>query len=218
MELKQALSSVLELNGLKHVFNWFAELLEPQQTSAQGHRAHSQTRLIIPPGCFSRRSPRKLVFQSDLLDTELPICQPSRISGHVDTCAEQLSCFPHAYILLPWISASPTPNTAAQPTPHRMKQKKMLKWVLTTKGLQIPRETVPGGTDFNTSTASAKVALSKHFSFTNTKRSPGKSSPPRSATPPATRELITMAVLLASKGSWEKKNLKKVKAPRKIIF
>lgn len=78
--------------------------------------------------------------------------------------------------------------------------------VLTTKGLQIPRETLPGGTDFNTSTASAKVALSKYFSLTKTKRSPGKSSPPRSATPPATNELITMAVLVGSKGSWKKKN------------
>lgn len=99
------------------------------------------------------------------------------------------------------------PLQTQQPNLHLIEwnKKKMLKWVLTTKGLQIPRETVPGGTDFNTSTASAKVALSKHFSFTNTKRSPGKSSPPRSATPPATRELITMAVLLASKGSWEKK-------------
>lgn len=80
-----------------------------------------------------------------------------------------------------------------------MREKKIQ--VLTTNGLQIPRETLPGGTDFNTSTASVKVVLSKYFSFTNTKRSPGRSSPPRSATPPATNELITMAVLVGSKGS-----------------
>lgn len=32
VELKQALSSVSERNGLQHTFNWVAEVLEPRYT------------------------------------------------------------------------------------------------------------------------------------------------------------------------------------------
>lgn len=66
----------------------------------------------------------------------------------------------------------------------------------------MPRRTVPGGTAFSTSTASASVLLSKLCSLTETRRSPGSSSPPLSATPSTTRERITITDLVGSKGSW----------------
>lgn len=186
VKLKQALSSVWERNGLQLTFNRVAEVLEPVHSTQGSAQAH----LPVPRGCSWRRNLRMLV-----LDTELPICQDFWPSQGT---AAQL--FPKHTRALRWIH--PTNPTGWN------KKKKNLKSVLTTKGLQIPRETVPGGTDFSTSTASAKVAPSRCFSLTNTKRSPGKICPPRSATPPATRELITMAVPAGSRGSWGQNNKK----------
>lgn len=80
----------------------------------------------------------------------------------------------------------------------------------TTRGLRMPRRTVPGGTDFRTSTASDRVSGSTWVWLTDTSWSPGSKPPWRSAAPPGTRERITITQRPGSNGSWTQtaKNMK----------
>lgn len=73
--------------------------------------------------------------------------------------------------------------------------------ILTGSGLATPILTVPVGAPFSACTASSRLPFSKLISLTNISRSPGRSLPSCSATPPGTNERITITVFAGSTGS-----------------
>lgn len=73
--------------------------------------------------------------------------------------------------------------------------------ILTGNGLATPILTVPAGAPFSACTASSRLPFSKLISLTNISRSPGRSLPSCSATPPGTNERITITVFAGSTGS-----------------
>lgn len=76
--------------------------------------------------------------------------------------------------------------------------------ILTGKGLATPIFTIPAGAPFRACTASSRLLFSRFTSLTNMRRSPGRRRPSFSATPPGTKERITITVLTGSTGSWQK--------------
>lgn len=88
--------------------------------------------------------------------------------------------------------------------------KYQLKWhekhpsnsqILTGSGLATPILTVPAGAPFSACTASSRLPFSRLISLTNISRSPGRSLPSCSATPPGTKERITITVFAGLTGS-----------------
>lgn len=73
--------------------------------------------------------------------------------------------------------------------------------ILTGSGLATPILTVPVGAPFSACTASSRLPFSRLISLTNISRSPGRSLPSCSATPPGTNERITITVFAGSTGS-----------------
>lgn len=73
--------------------------------------------------------------------------------------------------------------------------------ILTGNGLATPILTIPVGAPFSACTASSRLPFSKLMSLTNISRSPGRSLPSCSATPPGTNERITITVFAGSTGS-----------------
>lgn len=73
--------------------------------------------------------------------------------------------------------------------------------ILTGSGLATPILTVPAGAPFSACTASSRLPFSKLILLTNISRSPGRSLPSCSATPPGTNERITITVFAGSTGS-----------------
>lgn len=67
-----------------------------------------------------------------------------------------------------------------------------------------PILTIPFGAPFRAFTASSRLAFSSISSLTKMSRSPGSRRPSTWATPPGTKLLITITVLLRFSGSWRR--------------